>query len=34
MLDQQIVEAGWKEFKRIPLKGIKSWVGIYRKSAP
>lgn len=32
VLDQDIVDAGWKEFKRIPLKGMKNWVGIYRKT--
>jgi SAM-dependent methyltransferase len=34
VLDQEIVDAGWKEFKRIPLKGMKNWVGIYRKTEP
>lgn len=32
VLDQDIVDAGWKEFKRLPLKGMKNWVGIYRKT--
>jgi ubiquinone/menaquinone biosynthesis C-methylase UbiE len=32
VLDQDIVDAGWKEFKRIPLKGMKNWIGIYRKT--
>ena len=32
VLDRDIVDAGWKEFKRIPLRGMKNWVGIYRKS--
>ena len=31
-LDREIVDAGWKEFKKIPLRGMKNWVGIYRKS--
>jgi SAM-dependent methyltransferase len=34
VLDHEIVEAGWREFKRIPLKGMKNWVGIYRKTDP
>lgn len=32
VLDQDIVGVGWKEFKRIPLRGMKNWIGIYRKS--
>lgn len=32
VLDQEITDAGWEEFKRIPLKGMKNWVGIYRKA--
>ncbi len=32
VLDREIVGAGWKEFKRIPLRGMKNWVGIYQKS--
>lgn len=31
ILDQEIVDVGWKEFRRIPLRGMKNWIGIYRK---
>jgi len=33
VLDQDILDAGWVEHKRIPLKGMKNWIGIYRKTA-
>jgi len=33
VLDQNVLDAGWVEYKRIPLKGMKNWIGIYRKSA-
>ena len=31
VLDQEIVDAGWKEFKKIPLKGMKNWLGTTAK---
>jgi ubiquinone/menaquinone biosynthesis C-methylase UbiE len=33
VLDQDILDAGWVEHKRIPLKRMKNWIGIYRKGA-
>jgi len=33
VLDQDVLDAGWVEYKRIPLKGMKNWIGIYRKNA-
>ena len=33
VLDQDVLDAGWVEYKRIPLRGMKNWIGIYRKDA-
>jgi hypothetical protein len=33
VMDPAVLAAGWHEYQRVPLKGMKNWVGIYRKDA-
>jgi ubiquinone/menaquinone biosynthesis C-methylase UbiE len=33
VMDPAVLAAGWHEYRRVPLKGMKNWVGIYRKDA-